>query len=554
MAVHEAISSLSTFDLLGGYPSWELFLECLEEKLKSLGLQSRRAGRGVRVMDVMSARGEGFKVLFLVGLKEKLFPRLVSEDPFLSDKVRQALRHPAGYWIMRKAAGIEEERLLFYLMVSSARERLYCIYPRSDESGKAEVPSLYLRELCRASGVCLSDPGINHRIPRQPVQKLKACAPGLLSPGELSLRLSLEGRNPAAYLDLVGKDSYLLESCLEAMPSFNSWGRPGGRDGLVGPPRKYLKELLRRGLSPSALESFAQCPFQFFADRVLGLGRRHEAARKGEFADWVKGRIYHEILERFYSGLKNAPSSGFWENELEKTVDLVFRERNWKEMGVYPLLWVSVRETMTFHLKSFVKWNMAETQALGLEPSWFEKELCAPLPVGLPKPIKGLQIHGIIDRVDLDGVKRRYRVVDYKTRLRSRMGLTDRVAKGELCQLPFYAELVGHELGEGWGLESACLHSIEDSPEISARARSQVYEGEQWDRGREPFFSWVAGELGAIAQGRFPIRPNDGDFGYCVLCDFSSLCRKNHAPSRWRAATAADSPTTAFPRQFQSPP
>ena len=52
------------------------------------------------------------------------------------------MRHPAGYWIQRKAAGHEEERLLFALTVASARESLTLIYPRSDDAGRAEVPAV----------------------------------------------------------------------------------------------------------------------------------------------------------------------------------------------------------------------------------------------------------------------------------------------------------------------------------------------------------------------------------------------------------------------------
>jgi len=67
----------------------------------------------------------------------------------LPDSIRSLLQQPAGYWILPKLAGYEEEKLLFSLIVMSATEKLYCLYQRSDDSGRAQVPSIYLRELCR---------------------------------------------------------------------------------------------------------------------------------------------------------------------------------------------------------------------------------------------------------------------------------------------------------------------------------------------------------------------------------------------------------------------
>lgn len=546
-AVHEAVESLSIFDLLGGAPSQEEFLDALEEKLKRAGLEAGSGMRGVRVLDAMEARGESFSFLFLIGLKDKLFPRQILEDPLLRDAARSALRHPAGYWIGRKAAGYEEERLLFYLMVSSARERLYCVYPRSDEAGKAEVPSLYLRELCRTAGLSMADEDFNRRVSRQPAGKLKAWPVELLSPKEISLRMTIEGHSAGKYLSSVGREGELLESCLARLTPLNSWGKPGPMDGLMGPPREYLEELLESGLSPSALDGFARCPFQFFAQRVLGLGRRDEAARQGEFAAWTRGRIYHSVLERFYAGLgedfwKDPEAS--WAKKLDGAIQEVFEEFGWREMGVYPVLWLSAKETMTAFLRDFVAWDMAEIKRSGLKPVWFEKRLRAPLPGSLPAALRGLEMHGVIDRVDLDA-SGRYRIVDYKTRVRSRAKISTRVSQGEMHQLPIYAELAGRDLGGAGTLESACLYALEDSPETTGLARAHGYEGRQWAEDRGGFFERVSACVEEMARGRFPIRPQDGEFGYCGYCDFSAVCRKSHGPSRRRAEAGREASAAA---------
>ena len=63
-------------------------------------------------------------------------------------------------------------------------------------------------------------------------------------------------------------------------------------------------------MSPSALDAYAECPFRFFASRVLGLGEREEASGRGELSPQARGQVYHAALERFYRTLPEAAWSG----------------------------------------------------------------------------------------------------------------------------------------------------------------------------------------------------------------------------------------------------
>src|SRR3989442_3687154 len=42
-------------------------------------------------------------------------------------------------------------------------------------------------------------------------------------------------------------------------------------DGMVGVARAHWRMLERHGVSPTALERYAQCPFKYFAEKVLRL-------------------------------------------------------------------------------------------------------------------------------------------------------------------------------------------------------------------------------------------------------------------------------------------
>lgn len=526
-AVLEATRSLAFFDRLGRPPGLDEFLECLEDKLRRAARSVSSGRRGVRVLDAMDARGESFAVVFLVGLKEGLFPRQILEDPLLRDSARGALKTTAGYWISRKLAGYDEERLLFYLTAASARRRLYCVYPRSDDAGKAEVPSLYLRELCRCAGLPFGE-SAELRVPRQPAERLRETPLERLSPAELSLRLALDGGDAARARAALTGDAGLLEDGLEAVAGLNARGPAGAFDGLVGEPAAFMAEWRARGISPTALDLFADCPFRFFAERLLGLGVEPEATESGEFAGWARGKIYHAVLERHYGG-----------RGLEEAIESVFAENDWKALGLYPVLWRSAKRVMSENLRAFVAWDEARLRELDLEPAWREKALSGRLPGS-----DGLTIAGKIDRLDLDASRKRFRVVDYKTRwwgeLKSSSAgkAASLVAKGQLHQLPIYAELARQELGEGASFEGASLLSIQDSPETTGLPREHRYDAEQAAKGAKAFWESVRAQVDRIAAGRFPIRPDDGEFGRCARCPFPTVCRKGHGPSRRRAAAA----------------
>lgn len=533
-AVADALTELEAFDRLGATCSWEDFLDAFEAKLSRASRSVGAGASGVRALDAMDARGHRFRATIVLGLKEKLFPRQIQEDPILRDAARAALRHPAGYWIGRKAAGHEEERLLFYLTVASARESLTLIYPRSDESGRAEVPSTYLRELCRAAGLPAPGEDDAWRVPRPPAERLRALAPAARTPAEAALLCALDGGDPPKALEEAGVPARALAEGFRLAAELNARGAAGPRDGLVPPPAAALAEWRKSGLSPTALDEYAQCPFKFFASRVLGLGEREEGTERGELSSAARGQVYHAALERYYRTLPEAAWTGRGDPlaHLEAILTVIFSENDWRALGLYPLLWEASRLEMSAHLRAFVDWDMSRLRAAGFRPRLYETKLHGEPEGGAPG---GLPWRGVADRVDADEGGKRYRVVDYKTRKsgRWRKGLSRLAAEGESHQIPFYAALAARALGDGWEFDGGELLFLE-SPEDEERAMTLT--AEDWSKSRVPFLKTLTEKVEAISHGRFPIRPEDGERGHCSWCDFPTLCRKSHAPSRARAA------------------
>lgn len=528
----ECLEALGSFDLVFKEPSWDEFLDAAEEKLRRASLDAVPPARGVRVLDAMDARGESFRALFLIGLNEGVFPRLVREDPLLPDSIRSALHSSGGYWIHPKLGGYEEEKMLFAFLAASARERLYCVTQRSDEEGRARVPSAYLRELVRAAGSDLGDDS-GERVPRPVFEKLEALDPALLSPKEASLLASRLGGGFVESLSGPGLDGAALGACLERVEELNRRGEPGPMDGMVGRPGKYLDKLRRRGLSPSALESLSRCPFQFFASRLLGLGEDDEPSDRGELSARMRGRLYHLVLQRFYSRLgaddflsRGAPDA--WRPFLEEAIEEVFSALGWMELGLYPLLWEAAKRGIARHLRRFAAWDIQELRRSGFVPAFLERTLSG--------NVGGVLMRGRPDRIDLDASGRGLRVVDYKSSWPSRREpLHRQVLRLKTLQPYLYLELARKTPGlEGAEPAGAFFYVVEE-PADSEEGPARAFDARTWRATRGVLEKGLGALVRQIEAGEFLIVPEEGRGEACEYCAFASLCRKSHPASRRRA-------------------
>jgi ATP-dependent helicase/nuclease subunit B len=374
-------------------------------------------------------------------------------------------------------------------------------------------------------------------VPRPPAERLRALPPARRTPAEAALLCALEGGDPPRALEAAGVPASALAEGFRLAAELNARGEAGPRDGIVPPPAAALAAWRKSGLSPTALDEYATCPFKFFAARVLGLGERDEGGERGELGAAARGQVYHAALERFYRTLPEAAWAGRGNApaHLDAVLAQTFAENDWRTLGLYPLLWEASRLEMSAHLRSFVEWDFARLRAGRFRPRLYEAKLFGGPEGGAPG---GLPWRGFADRIDADEGGRLFRVADYKTRKsgRWRKGLASLAAEGTSHQIPFYAELAAGALGGGREFAGGELLFIEPPDDGS---REMTLTPEEWSRAREPFLLGLAARVEAISSGRFPIVPEDGERGHCSWCDFPTLCRKSHGPSRARAARSA---------------
>jgi ATP-dependent helicase/nuclease subunit B len=488
----------------------DLALRLLADLRTPLGSES---GRGVQVLDAMAARGIPFRRLIVLGLNERVFPRFILEDPFVRDVVRSRIAARLGPRLPSKLKGYDEERLLFTLLKESAADRLVLSWQRSDDRGRTQVRSTFLEE----DGV---------GIPRPPAERCASIVPNLLTRKEASILEALSG-NPkrvASALKTFGADAPGFTRRAEFLKTIDSDREPGPRDGRIAGP------VPQRVLSPTALETFAACPFTYFAQRVLRLKPLDEPGEERETSALEEGSLLHGFLEEFHSRLRGRlpPTLGEARKEFESALAAAFAKLETERSIRHALVWESEKLKIRRVLEAAVAWDLANLD--GFVPSRFEAGLEGELTIGSVT----FRVSGFVDRLDLrpDGA---FRVIDYKRSRSQKYGasMPTGVKRGRYYQPPLYF-LLAQQILAAEGVKVAAASS--KSGYLFLHDLAEGGDGGLWLDGglgdaAAEFADQLGRSLGSIGRGEFVVRPGD----HCTHCDYRTACRKQHTPTRLRA-------------------
>ncbi|WP_447977301.1 PD-(D/E)XK nuclease family protein [Candidatus Nitrospira bockiana] len=509
-----------------------------------LPLGSARAN-GVQVFDAMAARGVPFRALYILGLNEKVFPRHIHEDAFLRDPVRRVLEVDLGFKIQEKLTGYEEETLLFALLCSSAREHLTVLYQRADETGRPLLPSSYLSELHREAG------GGELAVPRRVTSKFQECAqyhPDRLTPSECVLKSLLDRRVPRDLLETCHPSGHLVERGVTALHSLEGGGhRLGDYDGMTGTLEVSWRALITSGVSPSALQEYATCPFRYFAKQVLRLRPLMVPESIDQLGPLELGTLAHAILRRCFEALR---AHGYFAGRSPAVDPMAVLDeaarREYERFAEthpvgYPLVWRLQRARLSAFLREVLREDLEEMAQGGWEPVFFEEDGTGRLVVSLaPDLPEEIPVTGRLDRVDWSPARNAYRIIDYKFKGSRRPDSLDRnlkigAVRATRLQPPLYLTM-------GETLEAALPGASSGS---TCEGVWFYYLAPQWDRPltRVPFpgDAWrselaapmmqaLTHVLSGIRAGKFFIYAS----GSCEQCDYRLLCRKTHQPTLWR--------------------
>ncbi len=443
----------STARLLAKAPiPLEVFWRSASSMLATATVRQRDSRRDVvHVMDVHEARQWELPVVFVCGLVEGAFPRRASADPLLGDELRLKLQGQ-GYPLLTSADRDREEAFLCEFAQTRATSNLTLSYPLFSSDGK---PALRAFALDSFSGS--PEPARPMRVaPSAPVVAAK--------------RYNLQS-------------SDILKAIRSEQATFK----------------------------PTSLEDYLQCPFRFFARRILRL-RERPAGPEERLNPATLGAVIHEAIDRWHAGGQRGglPEilAAEWRRELARLR--------------VPLTWRT--ETQWLLLERSARFYMAK----GLpEPGW---DIATEVPISFS--IEGYRFEGRADRVDRDSANHA-RVLEFKfvgaTGLKKRKG---KVEAGLAVQAPLYALALQQR-----GLEPSSYSIVGlrgDTVMVTYDKPDEVQAGMDFAAMKASSAAFQ------ITQGDIRVMPADEEM--CGFCSYQDACRKrDEAVAPAKAEAGGDS-------------
>jgi ATP-dependent helicase/DNAse subunit B len=567
------VAAIKSIELVAGGPKVVRLGTFLQEVRRALGAQSQIFGapdrNGLRVLEATDVRGLRFRAVFIAGLIEGGFPLSASRDWIYPHEERDRLREYGLTLEDISPNTLLKEEHYFYQCACRATERLYLTRPLILGDDSETVASYYIDELRRAiaprrleteiirrdyDGKNLDDASTTTEMKvglvRQQERHLHRGAKGGLLPQPRITRLLALARN----------DGFLSDAALRRIDIERERAGPffGVYDGEITNPDLLHLIKLKFGSdfihSASSLSVYGNCPYRFFAQRVLRLEPRGEAALDLQAID--AGKLLHDILRRFFEHHRREPLHRLdrkkLQRELANIADAVFDEH---ERVVPPLnrqIWKIDREIRKILLDQVLLYELEVQEAAEGQqvlPSYFEvafggMKSAAKDPDSKEEPLEltrktfvgeeTIKISGQIDRVDIaeDNTLIAY---DYKLSTGSSRG---DIISGRSLQLPIYLEALEklilpdqpiagggyYVIRGGQDRRNKGLYRASQLDYLNLRAKNSVFTDDDWQRIREQVVARIWEFLDGIRAGRFIVDPSER-LKTCRFCDYSAVCR-----------------------------
>jgi len=540
-AIDRIWTTLLELEPLNEEMTWAEFIELLTHTLERTSIPLHDgSSQGVMVFDVMAARGVPCRALFVLGLNDKVFPRYIREDAFLRDRHRRVLDATLGFKIDEKLTAYREETLLFHLCCQAASQRLYLSYQRADEAGRMLAASPYLGDVRRRFG---QDEHSVEMVPRRLSDRVsqRPTLTRFLPPAELTQWLVINGQDPTDLVQALGRDVETFRHAAAALERIEEDGTLlNPFDGMTGAVESHWAGLLKRGLAPTPLERYARCPFQYFAADVLRLEPSRMVMSQEPDAALV-GTFCHAALRRCYEQLVKVgwPVERVAGDRVAETIRASAEQaaaglEAQHRTGHY-LLWELAKELVRALVTQVVKADEEEQAEHPYQPIAFEVDGVGTIPGVLNEGL--LTIRGRIDRLDRHRDSGALRVLDYKFKTGTTMKSEDRnlvqsAVRGYRLQPPLYSCLTVPEPPRPHLVQFLFL-----APQWSSPISRSTFETLSWTAATGTLIqNTIKTLVEGIRAGRFFILPD----GYCDHCEFRTACRREHAPTWWRAYRATD--------------
>jgi ATP-dependent helicase/DNAse subunit B len=529
------------------------FIDEVERSLNSQSLLISNANRdGLRVLEATDVRGLRFRAVFIAGMIEGGFPLRASRDWLYPHEERERLKK---YGVILEDISTDtllKEEHYFYQAACRATDHLCLTRPLMTDDGNETVASYYLEELQRAiAPVEIARVQIRSDVDTRDIEHISTAselALALVRQDErhrhhANRRALLPKKQIADLLASANLRGYISPAALrrveiERERNGESFGRFDGEITNEG-----LRAMLAQHFGPdyvhsaSALSTYGNCAYRFFAGRVLRLEPRSEAALDLQAID--AGKLLHDILRRFFEQHRKQYLPGQDREELRRQLaevaEQVFDEH---ERLVPPLnrrIWEIDCEIRKLILDQVLLYELRlqeKTRPHGIVPMYFELAFGRASPASDPKSSPDFMkieraassgtetalLQGQIDRVDID--EREHVAIAYDYKLSQGARLED-IEAGRQIQIPIYLAaleqmfLPGYKLvGGGYyrlrgagprlnqGLYRAALADY-----TSVTSTKTKLDDVEWQRIRREVRRKVWEFIDGMRMGHFPVKP-----------------------------------------------
>ncbi|MGD0402227.1 MAG: ATP-dependent DNA helicase [Candidatus Acidiferrales bacterium] len=256
------------------------YLDYFAEANGEINLEEESADDAVQLMTVHSAKGLEFPHVFIMHLNKNDFPSNAKPVKFEFPPEMMKEEKPTGDF------QIQEERRLFYVALTRARQRLTL----STVNNKWKKPSLFLEDFLQNAQIQKSDTAQSApQVTVPPSQEITGSAPESSDPSQL-FAPTVGQKNTRAYSRVA------------------IWAK------AYHPP---VAEPLQ--LSASAIECYCKCPMKYLFQNMWGI-------RGGPRATMTFGSVMHTTIKEFASGVAKRGKFPF------EDVIAVY-DREWRSMG-----------------------------------------------------------------------------------------------------------------------------------------------------------------------------------------------------------------------------
>ena len=465
----------------------ETLLTEIQELLTSLTIPVQPGRGGIELHSPLSLFGSNYQYVFVLGMAENIFPTRVTDDLVLGYRDRAA---PATAAVPRQERDrkklaaeninlntivkiMQKEALSFYFLLRVPTKQITFSYPQLIDT-QPTYPSPYLASL---------------KLKPTPVENNYLAS--LEEARKISIRHLRKEERGKRNEDL-WKPSLIFLHQKWQIEQDREHDINHEYNGFVGISLDYQKFTF----SASQLTQIGQCPFKWFAARLLKLKEITETKLTLEAN--VRGSLYHQCLEFCLAEVNTAADlEKFNLQQLKKA----FTEAETNLQIPDLPSWITQRR----ELLNLLYINLTTPDFLPPESQIIARER------EFKTEWHGLKIKGTIDRLDrtYEGIK----VIDYKSSSSPPVGIKDESGKANIdLQIPLYIDAMAQEYPEE--TVDAVYYSLSDCKPIRRNKTSPEELAKFADKVKQH-----------LAEGNYPIEP-DIQFKACNYCQFDLVCRK----------------------------